>query len=201
MTTKATGFLPPVRGSTPPVKTAQSGVSDFTSALSSTNGSLLAPPLTESRKRITTAASPGTPGNKTRGKSYSAVGNFNDNMYASAKTFAPLKESEESSAVTNLYATANLASQTLKQNLCVEMLTKGFVHSFIDFFYLTHQVRSLSSSHLHSLHSVSARGRIQWQASESEQQQCACDTTSTRRQRGCFWSRKERTHGAHTHRT
>jgi hypothetical protein len=29
--------------------------------------------------------------------------------------------------------------QTLKQQLCLKILTQGFVHSFVDFFYLTHQ--------------------------------------------------------------
>ncbi|PRP80440.1 hypothetical protein PROFUN_11895 [Planoprotostelium fungivorum] len=78
----------------------------------------------------------GSSSNILSGTSLSTVGHFNDNLYAANYTQQP-------SLLDTLNLNSNQSVRTggflKKQRLCLEMLTSGYIHSFVDFFYLTHQ--------------------------------------------------------------
>lgn len=70
-------------------------------------------------------------------KSYSTVGQFSD-YYNSSKIKINAKANEPTPEEVEQYEREHEV-RSLKQNLCVDILCKGYVQAFVDFFYLTHQ--------------------------------------------------------------
>lgn len=70
-------------------------------------------------------------------KSYSTVGQFSD-YYNSSKIKINTKAKEPTPEEVEQYEREHEV-RSLKQNLCVDILCKGYIQAFVDFFYLTHQ--------------------------------------------------------------